>query len=539
MSGKAKNSGRTLIKRAKSPESVGVSSRRLADFFDDLKASDIEMHSLMVMRHGKVAFEYWRSPYTPDIPHTMYSVSKSFTSTAIGFAIDEGLLSLDTRLVDVFPEHRPQKTDENLEKLTVYHLLTMTAGKDISLIVDKSKNRWTEDFFEAKWAFAPGEQWRYISENMYILCAMIHRVAGMSVIEYLTPRLFEPLGYDRIPFWEHDGNGIEAGGWGLFLTTEEFAKFILCYQQGGVFDGRQVIPADWVREATRKQVNNFQYEEPDNITGYGYCFWRNSLHDSYRADGMFSQFGIVFEDYDAALVITDSEIVEQKTRDCIWRHFPKVFIEDGSESAADGETRARLCLEPLSDLPERPRNPKLEGLLNLRMIKIKNHPKILEAAGFPVSVMPLAVLYMSADKGGGIDNIKLRFRENICSMTWHEGRQKNTVECGMDGEARYSRVHIGGIDFRMRCSAAWEDERTLDIWLRPMESICQRRLRFVFDGDRVSLKPSSSPGIDTIGDYLATCVRDFIETRMLVKIGEAAVAKACSLAEPVHKGILV
>lgn len=134
------------LPRADFPEQVGVSSKAISELLDDFERSGIELHSIMILRHGKVAFETWRDPYAPDIPHTMYSVSKSFTSIAIGFAIDEGLLTLDTKVIDIFPEYRPQKYDANLEKMTVFHLLTMTAGKDVSVLENKAKVSWLKSF---------------------------------------------------------------------------------------------------------------------------------------------------------------------------------------------------------------------------------------------------------------------------------------------------------------------------------------------------------------------------------------------------------
>lgn len=344
------------IKRADFPEQVGVSSKAIADFIDDLKENGIETHSLMFVRHGKVAFGCWAPPYTPDIPHTMYSVSKSVTSTAIGFAIEEGLLTLETKVADIFPEYKPIEPDENLERLNVFHLLTMTAGKDVSQMTDRTKSQWLKDFFDAKWALAPGEFWRYISENTFMLSAILARVTGMSLTEYLTPRLYEPLGYGRIPFWEKDGNGVEAGGWGLFLTTEELAKYIMCYCQGGVFNGKQVVPAEWVKESGRKQVENLQYTEPAASCGYGFGVPMNPIPNSYRADGMFSQFGLIFNDYDASFVMTACQLFNKKTRDCFWRHFPGIFCEERKEPVADEEIKSRLFLDTLPDLPESPRS---------------------------------------------------------------------------------------------------------------------------------------------------------------------------------------
>ncbi|MCR5484064.1 MAG: beta-lactamase family protein, partial [Clostridiales bacterium] len=339
------------LPRADYPEQVGVSSKEILAFIKDAEESNIEVHSIMVLRHGKVAFETWRDPYGPEIPHTIYSISKSFTSVAAGFAIEEGYFELDTKVIDIFPEFRPEKEDPYLEEMTIRHLLTMTSGKDVSLLDDKSKNKWKEDFFKSKWYNEPGKEWKYISENTYMVCAAIKRITGMSVIDFLTPRLFDPLGYDRRPFWETDIDGVEAGGWGLYLTTEEIAKFIYCVHNGGRFNGKQVIPEHWVKEATKKQVESLRYHELDNRAGYGYFFWRNGIvPNSFRADGMFSQFGVCFDDYDAEFIITSCEITEQKTRDLIWRHFPAAFIDEKDDSDYN-EIKDKLFFPALPELP--------------------------------------------------------------------------------------------------------------------------------------------------------------------------------------------
>lgn len=526
------------IERAAHPEDVGVSSKQLGCFIDDTKVSDIEVHSIMVIRHNKVAFETWHEPYSANLPHTMYSVSKSFTSTAIGFAIDEGLLSLDTRLVDIFPDFTSKEPSEDLEKITVFHLLTMTAGKDVSLVSDKTKNQWIQDFFDAKQIAAPGEQWRYISENSFMLCAIIHRVTGMSVVDYLMPRLFEPLGVKDRPFWESDGNGVEAGGWGLFITTETLAKFMMCYLNDGKYNGKQIIPENWAHEAVKGQVVNDQYVGADSSSGYGYCFWRNGIENSYRADGMFSQFGVVFEDYDAIVVVTCSEINEQKVRDCIWRHFPDAFIEENSEPYPDEDfTNRHLKYEPLPELAQSPRSLETEKRLEGRIIKM-NKPPILDEVGFPLSIMPLPVFYMSADKAGNIDYIRFRFGENTCKFSWTEGDERNTVLCGMDGKARRCRITLGGINFSVACSAAWENTNTLNLWIRPLESICQRRLTFVFNGNQVKMRPRSCPDMVNMANHLASSTDEWFDNPILIKASAAAMQRLHLIIEPTHHGII-
>jgi CubicO group peptidase (beta-lactamase class C family) len=531
-----KQTKKISLERAKFPEEVGVSSKATAAFIKDLNDCGIEAHSLMIIRHGKVAFECWAQPLTPDLPHIMYSVSKSITSTAIGFAIEEGILSLQTRLVDIFPEYKPKKTDENLEKVTVYHLLTMTAGKDVPTLSDKSKNRWIQDFFDAKWAFAPGDFWRYISENTFMLCAMLTRVTGISVTEYLTPRLFEPLGYDRVPFWEKDGYGIEAGGWGMYLTTEELAKFMLCYQQGGVFNGKQIIPKNWAKEAVKKQVENLQYDDPPSTAGYGYGFWRNPVQNSYRADGLFSQFGMVFEDDDACFVMTANEIFEDKARDCVLRHFPGVFEEPCMKKPKDTPPAEQLELKSLPNLAARPHS-RLEKRIDGKILKIKSI-QLLEKAGFPVSMIMAPVLQMNFERLGDIKEARFRFTGDVCEMTWREGLFKNTIECGMDGKPRFSKIRLSQFDFTACSTAAWENENTLCIWMRPLEAIGQRRIKFMFSGDKVTMSAGGIPDGKTTMKYLSGFVGFFIKPAIIVKAAKLILSKGETVVEPRHKGRL-
>ena len=526
---------KTQLKRAKTPETAGVSSNEIAAFIADLKQSRIETHSIMILRRGKVAFETWAKPYEPEIPHAMFSVSKSFTSTAVGFAIEEDLLTLETRIVDIFPEYKPEEPDENLEKLTIRHLLNMTAGKDATFLADKTKNHWVSDFFNAKWKTAPGESFKYINENIYMLCAVLKRVTGMTVTEYLTPRLYEPLGYGRVPFWESDPGGIEAGGWGLFITTEELAKLSLCYLQGGIYDGKQVIPTGWVREAARKQVDTNR-KNADSAAGYGYCFWRNSVPDTYRLDGMFSQFGIIFERYDAVIVMTASEIQEQKVRDCIWRHFPAGFIDGADNSMSTSVSPDRLCMETLPDLAAAPRSP-YEKIIAGRTIKTQRK-RLLEAINFPLSMLPIAIVYMSADKAGNLDEISFEFGENECRIGWTEGDESNTVVCGMDGKPRKSKIRLASMDFTASCTAAWKDEKTLSFWMRPLESVCQRQVDFVFSGFDVAMYFSSNPSTRKMLLTLSRNVEEYIKNAAAAKAVRGIMQNAHKIVEPALKGRL-
>jgi len=534
----AKTTVKNTLPRAKSPEEVGVSSKAVMEYIEDAKQNNMEIHSFMVIRHGKVAAEWYNEPFTNESKHMMYSVSKSFTSTAIGFAISEGLLTLDTKLVDLFPEY-VKKKDEDLEQITVFSLLTMTAGRQPSLFADKAKTDWIETFFKAPETYKPNTTFLYINENIYMLAAIIKKVTGMGVVDYLMPRLFEPLGIER-PFWETDPiHGIEAGGWGLYISTEDFAKFIYCYSKGGKWKNKQVIPADWVKQATSKQVENAGTSEArDNQAGYGFCFWQNAgIPNSYRADGMFSQFGIVAPDYDAVIITTSGVSNEPEARECIWRHFPDGFIDESDKEEAK-EEKVDITNSNMDAVNESYRSA-LESDIDGKTIKFRKGviSLVLNLIGFPVSVIPIHVTFMMSDRAGNIDNVKFNFGDKSCDMTWDEGDENNTVTCGMDGHYRYGTIRLGKVDFKVCCYAEWLDSTNLNINIRPIETVGKRRLNFHFKSrKRVSMKPSSIPDTTDFARYMQGFAGDLIKNPLVLSVFKIALNFLPYVVEPKQRG---
>ena len=517
------------IPRANSPKEVGVSSKIVKDFLDDASEMGYEYHSLMVIRHGKVAVEWYNEPYNKDTPQSVYSISKSFTSTAIGFAINEGLITLDTKLIDIFPDYPPKKPDERYEKLTVHNLLRMSSGKQPSFLSDKSKIDWIEDYINSPWVFEPGEKFLYINENIFMLSAIINRVTGMTMREYLTPRLFLPLGI-AFPFWETDRNGVEAGGWGLYLKTEDIAKLTLCYLQKGMYNGVQVIPEEWTELATKKQIDN-SYNRPgtDASCGYGYCFWKNSIDESsFRADGMFSQFGIGIPEYDAVVVVTSSVTDETGCLKYLFNYFPRAF----EEAEENEEQIVNTKVEPLftSD------RPATEKIINDRYIKF--HKKLLlNLVGFPVSVLPMAVVYMLTDKPGNIDMVKFDFHEKECKMKWSEGLETNSITLGLDGHYRYSKITLGNIDFTVCANGLWIDDESLLVTIRPIQTVAKRNLIFEFrPKDKVIMLPSSSPSGGEILSNLGGFFEQMIPNKTILNLFNKVMAFAPRLMEPKHYG---
>ena len=527
------------LPRADYPEEVGVSGVEIEKFLIDIEENDYNIHSFMVLRHGKVAAECYRAPFTADRPHALYSVSKTFTAVAVGIAVGEGLLSPDDKVKDFFPEYTENLHDKYLDALTVRHLLTMTSGKNPSILDDKSKGHWVESYFKFPWKSAPGEEFRYVSENTFMLCAILVKVTGQSVRDYLQPRLFEPLGIDY-PQWETDENGVEAGGWGLYVTTEDIAKLMLLIHHEGEWNGKQLLPADFVRRMTSFQSDNAPANtSPDSKAGYGYCVWRNEAVNGYRADGMFSQFGIVFEDYDAIIAVNSGIPMEQDCRDLIWKYFPAAFIaeEEATAKPTAPALEQRLQTAAIEAPFEASVSPMAE-FIEGKNIKFRKK-LFLNLIGFPMSMLPLAITFMATDRAGNIDDMVFSFEDDCLSMHWREGDEENTVKAGMNGRYCYGEMTLGKVTYKVCCTARWLADDRLFVSVRPIETIGKRMLDFRFRVDgKVTMIPSSDPSVEKIADYLSRSVQDFTHVKPLQVILRGAIAFLPAIVEPKHYGKL-
>lgn len=297
------------------------------------------LHSVMVLQHGKVLEEKF---FVPDTAHILNSVSKTFTSTAVGFAIEEGLLHLEDKLVDLFPESVPEQPQPYLEDITLRHLLTMNSGHgtDPTYAIRSGEGDWIKAFMEWPIEYEPGTCYCYNSLGTYVLSAAVQKVTGQKVVDYLESRLWQPLGIEK-PFWQESPSGVNTGGWGLYLHTESLARMGLCLLNGGQFRGKQVIPASWVEQMSANQVPSvnaginerkmkelvaehpeityFSPELSDWVQGYGYQMWR-CRHNAFRADGANGQYIIVIPEKDAVVVTTAHIQNMQQEINLIWEH---------------------------------------------------------------------------------------------------------------------------------------------------------------------------------------------------------------------------
>lgn len=287
------------------PEEQGVDRNAVDDLFNTLDAQKLGLHSLMVLRRGVVIGEGWWHPYRADVPHTMFSVSKSFVSTAVGIALMEGRLDLDEPILSFFPSYATPEVERNVDGLLLRHLLSMSTGHvtDTMRVMRALPNDdWVKLFLEVPIVHPPGSRFLYNSGASFMLAAVVASRTGQRVIDYLRPRLFDPLGIET-PEWQRNARGIELGASGLRLRTEDLAKFSQLYLQGGVWNGHRIVTENWVRSATSAHVSTPGEGDTDWSQGYGFQFWR-SLHSSYRADGAYGQFGLVVPELELVVAIT-------------------------------------------------------------------------------------------------------------------------------------------------------------------------------------------------------------------------------------------
>ncbi len=337
------------------PEIQGVHPEAILRFIEEAETHGIELHSFMLVRHGKVISEGWWYPYRSGIPHLMNSASKTFTATAVGFAVDEKLFSVEDKVISFFPDELPPSVSPYLNELTVKHLLTMTAGHTQAPSYNADDENWVKRFLAEPIANKPGSVFEYSTYSTYMLSAIVQQVTGQTVYDYLTPRLFEPLGIRDIS-WEVNKEGINTGGWGLRIKTADLAKLGMFYLQKGKWDNRQLLSESWFTEATSPQI----YQQPgrtaeqnatdDWAQGYGYQLWI-CTNDAYRIDGAYGQFAVVMPKQDAMIAITARATDTNRELKLIWENLIPAMEEKGfpTDPAQDELLQSKLASLQLPD----------------------------------------------------------------------------------------------------------------------------------------------------------------------------------------------
>lgn len=349
--GESASSAGTPLPRS-SPEAQGISSSAIRAFVEAADKEINTLHSFMLVRHGHVIAEAWWRPEAADKPHVLWSLSKSFTSTAVGLAAAEGKVSLEDPVLKFFPSEAPADPSDNLKAMRVRDLLTMSGGHDVEPKFNIDAGPSVKDFLAHPVTHPPGSWFRYNTPGSYMLSAIVTKVTGQTVLDYLKPRLFEPLGIDS-PEWGATAEGYSFGGYGLFIRTEDIAKFGHLYLQKGKWSGKQLLPEKWVEAATSKQVDNDKApsgKTADWQQGYGFQFWR-CQHNAYRGDGRDGQICLIMPEQDAVIAITAQTGQMQTELDLVWDKLLPVFKAEPLPADALEQEKLKQKLTELTAHP--------------------------------------------------------------------------------------------------------------------------------------------------------------------------------------------
>lgn len=454
------------------PAAAGVNPEGIADFIRAVEKQPGGVHSFMLLRHGKVVAETSWYPYTAERPHLLYSLSKSFTSTAIGLAVHEGRLTVEDQLISFFPEKLPEFVSDRLAAMRIKDLLTMNTGHATE--PSRQGDDWVKNFLTEPVEHEPGTFFLYNTAATNTLTAVLKKVTGQDLLEYLEPRLFMPLGIYGVTC-SRGPDGIQMGGSGMSARIEDLAKFGQLYLQNGQWEGREIVPAAWVEEATSRQVSNGDPNQPNDWTqGYGYQFWR-TRNGFYRGDGAFGQYCLVMPALDAVLVVNSGigdmgQILEQ-----VWKHLVPAFDEE---------------------------NPAAESLEVLTGTRVLPGPD--GAPSSQLSKVHPSLTWPMAPNAEQVKSITLRFEPDYCFVEKKGGGSPQGSTAGFAHWHLHDHDEIGAT----RASRyAWEDEHTLTVWTWELNGpyrfsetyrIEGSRLRITNRGYNVRFGPTELPDLESL-----------------------------------------
>jgi CubicO group peptidase (beta-lactamase class C family) len=448
------------------PREHGVDAAAILTYLDDVSAAGFELHSFMLWRQGHVVAEGWWWPYAPQRPHIMHSLTKSVTASAVGLAMAEGHFSLDDRVVSFFPQELPGRVDDKLAAMRVRDLLTMQTGhaQGVSSSVWRQiKTSWTAEFFKLPVVHEPGTTFVYNSAASYMLAAILTRTTGLGLRKYLEPRFFRPLRIGT-PHWDISPEGINPGANGLSWQTADSLKLGILHLREGRWGERQVLPADWVREATRPQAANGRY---------GYQWWMGPK-GAYFAAGSFGQYAIVFPAHDAVLALTAAIPENTDFSARTWKHFPAAFDGGSSSSVSVSAAGLRSRLHTLRVLPPLTATESSQAARISRRL-------------FTMQPNDDAVTSVQFDFESSRCNFTLRDRRGAHHIAvglrdWIEG---TTTMSGAPLHHQYEPNHL-----RVVAGGRWLDEHTFEMTWQFVETAFRDRVVCRFEGDAIAVERS-------------------------------------------------
>lgn len=479
------------------PEAVGIRSEDILNYIEALEKSQTEMHGLMIMRQGKLCTQGWWAPFGPNVRHGLQSHTKTYAATAVGIAYTEGLVKLDERIIDIFPEDAPVEPSENLKLLTVRDVLCMGCGMDT---MPWPSVDWIKQFLHTPVIHKPGTTYMYNSTGSTLLGAIVRKKTGLGLHDYLTPRLFNKIGIDPENLrWMCMPDGMEVGGGGLFATIEDNFRLMKLYADGGVWEGERILAEDYVKLAVSNQndsASEAKVNPPakDNFLGYGFQIWMCQPKGAYRADGAMGQFTIVLPEQDMIIGITETAggaHWAQTTLDITWEFVAKVTSRDAlpENPEAQDALKRKLSRLNIGNPPCQPFSPLVK--------QVSGNTYELASGTFT----PFAGNFMN---GRGPDNIKTFSLDfDVYGCIWNletvSGR-KESVRISTNG-TRFSNL-LGTLKDEHQlylCDGWWPQPDTFEMHCRWVETCLEDTYILKFDGDRIAITASNNSPWNMMG----------------------------------------
>ena len=497
----------------RTPEEMGLSSRRIADFLQEIKDHpQLEIHGVMILRRGAVVCDAHFGAYKPCFWHAGHSLSKSVTATAIGMLIEEGRLSFDDKAVKILEKKIPPLAQLTHKGITVRHLLTMTAGATFSEAGVMVEKNWLRAYFESTLRFEPGKEFYYNSLNSYVLSAIVREITGQGLLEYLRPRLLDPLGI-TVYHWETSPEGIEDGGWGLYLRREDVAKLGQLYLNGGVWNGKRLLSEEWVKTATSPLVPT---AESNGAFDYGLHMWSGRDRSCFLFNGMFGQDMLAFPQSDILIVTNGGleQLFQQSLYyDLLFRYFgnqyPSRLPRDRKGEALLRKTIDSLAsMEPGATLLDRIRRKPLPAFMKRAVGKTYYADKqekldvirtvsITGAAN--QSLLPFIEQLLRNHYAGGIDSFTLDLVDGRLYLRVREGGQAIHSLPIVLGKTVFTVLHLSETDYHTAVTATVacdEDGRgVLKLSLSFPEISSSRHIKIFFEKDSLEVEMKEMPGI--------------------------------------------
>jgi CubicO group peptidase (beta-lactamase class C family) len=500
------------------PEAVGIRSEHIYAFVKELsEMTELAPHLLMITRDDKMICETEFYPYRMDTWHVSHSLCKSITAIAVGLLVEDGVLSLDEKITDIFSKHAFSIDFVRQKDITIRHLLNMSAGIAFNELGSVTYEDWTEGFFASNLKFAPGSKFFYNSMNSYIISAAIKEKTGRDMFDLLYERIFLPMGIQEV-CWEKSPTGITKGGWGLYMKMEDMMKFGKLFLNGGIWNGERLLSAEWIAEMTQKQTDT---PESMNLHGYGYHVWIGARQGSYQFNGMFGQNIFVLPDIRMTIGIYcgGTEFFPTgKLTALVNKYFGDHYHPADELRPARHAYSTLTALRASLAMPApQTRHEKMKKCAALMPIVNKSY----RFEGKNASLLPLTLSLLHANFAGGFEKISFRLLGDIMEATFVSPIETITIPFAANGTAHYFDLTENGERFSVasigKMTKNEDDVPVLKLSIYFLETTAVRHIKIFFHRAKTVVRFSEEPTGSALLETFYPVLEDFLPDNRAVK----------------------